>query len=427
MFTNLLTYYSNPVVLEQILSHAKNREVSVALENGGHMTRPNVLVYERDILELVRKGATSFHGTVEHWKNPLLLRTGISSADMKDLRTGWDMIIDIDSSIGLDASKLAALRVLDLLRSYGVEATVKFSGNRGFHIGVPWESLPKTIDYEPATHQFPKVPRIVASYIKETVKDRLFADLKKSKGSLHELMEELGDVQATTLSPYLFVDIESNWGERHLFRLPYSLNEKTWLASVPLARTELDSFKIEYASPERAVKYKPQGFLAPGGDADSLVVAAMDWHASRVKEERKETTKHVKRTKEVPESVFPPCIKLIMGGLADGRKRSVLVLVNFLQQMNWPWEKIDAAVREANAKNKPPLSDTYVNTQLNWFRRSAETGRSLLPPNCANDAFYTGYNICQPDERCKRGTETIQIKNPVSYPFAGVSRKLIKG
>ncbi|MBI4017858.1 MAG: hypothetical protein HY366_02855 [Candidatus Aenigmarchaeota archaeon] len=415
--TDVSEYYNNGRVIEQIFSYSQKREISVALREGGHMSRPNAINYPRDIREMVRRGGVSFHGTVEHWKNPVNIRTGMGQTELNELRTGWDLIIDIDSAIGLEAAKLAAGRVMDFLDSYGVSAGVKFSGNRGFHIGVPWESLPHDVDYVPASAQFPKLPRIIATFIKESIKDALLKDLKKMRGSLHELIEELGGTQATTLSPYLFVDIENNWGERHLFRLPYSLNEKSWLVSVPISRDELSGFRPEHASPSRVVRYKPHPFLEARGTAESLVGSAVDWHSSRAREERVVQKPTRRPNKEVAASAFPPCIKLIMGGLADGRKRSILVLVNFLQQMNWQWERVESAVRDANAKNRPPLPDAYVNGQLNWFRRAHEAGRQLLPPNCANSAFYTAYGICQPDERCKRGTDSIQIKNPTSYPF----------
>lgn len=420
----LLDYYSDDKVLEQLFSYAQNREISVALAEGGHMRRPQSITYRRDIVELAKRGGVSFHGTVEHWTNPMLIKTGMRPEELDAIRTGWDVVIDIDSSIGLEASKLAAGRVLDFLHSHGVKAGVKFSGNRGFHIGVPWSSLPEEVDYAATATQFPKLPRTIATFIKESIKDELFQDLKRMKGSIHDLIEELGETNVTTLSPYMFVDIENNWGERHLFRLPYSINEKSWKVSLPLSPKELQSFRAEHASPERVLRYEPTPFLPEDGKADALVVAAVDWHASRTKEARKVEKKPRPRlAKEIPETMFPPCIKLVMGGLPDGRKRSLLVLINFLQQMGWTWERIEATVRETNARNKPPLPENYVNTQLSWFRRGVESGRALLPPNCANEAFYKSYGICQPDERCKRGTSEIQIKNPVSYPFQRAARK----
>src|SRR3989344_8235545 len=108
-----------------MLSYAKDREISVALREGAHMPRPRTVTYARDILELAKKGGVSFHGTAEHWKNPLLIRTGMSKEDLGALRNGWDLIIDIDSSIGLDASKIAALRVLDFLHKHGIDAAKK--------------------------------------------------------------------------------------------------------------------------------------------------------------------------------------------------------------------------------------------------------------------------------------------------------------
>ena len=280
-------YYSQEEVLEKIVSNAKGREVSASKQDGSHLSRPNVLVYPRDVLEMVKRGVVSFHGSVEHWKNPMQLGTRLSEADLNNLRTGWDLIIDIDSAIGLKASKLAAFRVLQLLKKYRIHPGLKFSGNRGFHIGIPWEAFPKKVDYSDTKNQFPHIPQIISAFIREKIKDDLMQDLIKMKGSVKDLVKVLGK-ELEELSPFVFVEIEKDWGSRHLFRLPYTINEKTFserkcLVSVPIK--DLESFKRDDASFEK-VKAKLDFFQkVEEGEATTLLIDAMDWHSERKKEE----------------------------------------------------------------------------------------------------------------------------------------------
>jgi len=405
-------YYSQDEILEKIVSSAREREVSASKQDGSHLSRPNVLVYPRDVLELVKRGAVSFHGSVERWKNPMQLATRLSESELNELRTGWDLIIDIDSAIGLEASKLAAKRVINFLKKYGIKNFgVKFSGNRGFHILVPWEAFPKKVDYSETRTQFPLIPQVIASFIREKVKDDLMQDLIKMKGSLRSLVEELNR-ELEELTPYMFVEIEKDWGSRHLFRLPYTINEKTFserkcLVTLPVE--DIDSFERDDASIEK-VKPRVEFFKEPEpGEATTLLIDAMDWYSERKKEEKKKPVKRkMSRKSKVPEERFPPCIKKILKGLSDGRKRSIFILVNFLNTMGWKWEEIEEKILEWNKRNNPPLRDNYVRTQLKWFERQK---RDLLPPNCDNQQFYTSFGVCKPDSKCSK------IKNPVVYPF----------
>lgn len=404
-------YYSQDEILKNIISDSKGREISASKQDGSHLKRPNTLIYPRDVLEMVKRGVVSFHSSIEHWRNPMQLGTRLSEKELNELRTGWDLILDIDSAIGLEASKLAAKRVLSFLRKYGVKNPgLKFSGNRGFHIGIPWIAFPNKVDYVQTKDQFPKIPQVVASFLREKIKDDLMQDLIKMKGSVRGLVKEL-DKNLEKLTPYIFVEIEKDWGSRHLFRVPYTINEKTFsegkcLVTLPLRN--VDSFKRDDASIEK-VKPKLSFFRkTEKGEATSLVIDAMDWYAERKKEEKKKPRRKISRTKKVPEGRFPPCIKLILRGLSDGRKRSVFVLANFLSTVGWKRDELEKRILQWNRKNRPPMKDNYIKTQLKWFERQR---RDLLPPNCDNQQFYKSFDVCKPDAKCSK------IKNPVVYPF----------
>ena len=401
-------YYSNEKILDKIVKNCKNREISASLYNGSYINRPNIILYPRDVLEMVKGGAVSFHGSVEHWKNPMRLDLKLNDEELNEIREGWDLIIDIDSAMGMDAAKLAAKRVLEFFKKYNIKNPgLKFSGNRGFHIGIPWKAFPKKIDYEKTKNQFPTIPRIIASYMRNEIKDDLMNDLISLKGSLRDLVKEI-DQHLESISPYIFVEIEKDWGSRHLFRLPYSLNEKSWLVSMPIGGLdELESFKLENASPDK-IKGDLDFFRkTEEGEATELVIDAIDWYSQQKKTEKKKGKK-IKNLKRIPENKFPPCIKNILNGLSDGRKRSVFVLANFLGTMGWKHNEIEERIKKWNTKNNPPLNDNYISTQLKWFERQ---NRNLLPPNCDNKHFYKSFGVCKPDGKCKK------IKNPVVYPF----------
>jgi len=89
---DLLKYYSNRKVQEALLGISMNREV-VPKFNESFGKRPDAIQFESDILEMVKKGATSFHLSEEHWSNPLLLKSGMTKSQLDIMRTKWDLIL----------------------------------------------------------------------------------------------------------------------------------------------------------------------------------------------------------------------------------------------------------------------------------------------------------------------------------------------
>lgn len=411
---DILLYYSNPEVLEQLLAVAEGREVVGAFHDGSYDRRPNILQYQDDIKQMVRKGVVSFHASVERWSSPM----SISQDNQDRLRVGWDFVLDIDSKVGIDEARLTAKAICKFLRRYGIKNYgLKFSGRRGFHICVPWEAFPKEINFQRVSKQYPLYPRIIALFIRESIADGLMRELIKSKGAkqLLEVLEE----PPVQMSPYYFVEVEKDWGARHLFRMPYSFNDKTWLVSVPLSEGELDQFKPDDATPSAVLKRRKKIFIKPAeeNEALDLLTEALDWYASQKKEEKKpEKKQRINWERKVGEKLFPPCIKFILSGLPDGRKRSLFTLISFMRMMNWSWSDIEQRLWEWNKKNNPPLPDNIIIGQLRWNQQQ----KQRLPANCTNEQFY-GF-CCNKDDLCKN------IKNPVTYPFRkmkklGIGRK----
>lgn len=413
----LIEYYSNERIAGEILKGAKGREVAGAFWDGSYDKRPNVLQYPSDIAQMARKGVTSFHFSVEHWSNPMAL----SADSYEKLRNGWDLIIDIDSKLGLDESKIAAKLIVELLEKYGIKKPgVKFSGRRGFHICVPYKRFPKEIDYKPLAAMYPDALRTLASFIRHRIRDNFLDSLIRAKGGVGQLIEQLGE-PPSEMDPFYFVEIERSWGNRHMFRAPYSFNEKTWLVSVPISAEEIKDFSPKSAEFENVVNSLNKGndFFGAEGDASQLLIDAMDWNAAMKKDVKIEKKNIVKWENKVPEEIFPPCMKLILEGLDDGKKRSVFALTNFLRLMNWTPEEIQQKIFEWNAKNRPPLPTGFLISQLKWSLSNERT-----PNNCFDDR-YVSIGVCQPDEICKF-MNAKKTSNPIAYPFKKMGLSKIK-
>ncbi len=398
-----LTYYSNPEIQKRILEVAKDREVVGSSKDGTFFSRPDTLIYPNDILERVKKGTVAFHCSVERWKSPMQLKTEISQKEMHELRKGFDFIIDIDAKAKLEHAKIAAIEVVEFLKSYGIEPTIKFSGSRGFHIAISGEAFPDKIDFKDMSEKYPEIPQTLANFIREKIKDKLLEELIKFEGGVASLVKTVDSV--SELSPYQFIDIEKNWGNRHLFRMPYSLHPKKWLVSVPLSFEQLKNFDLDMAKPEN-IKVNNDFLVNKKDEATKFLLTALDWGAKLKPDEIPKQEFKRKFKLKIGEEYFPPCIKSILQGIDDGKKRSLFTLASFLRAMNWSQEDIEEKILEWNKNLARPLTDRMVKTQLKWhFRQS----REMMPANCNSDMFYKSLGVCKPDKFCG--------KNPVNYAF----------
>ena len=412
-------YYSNPKVQERMIEIAKDREVAGTFENGSYSKRPDILVYPKDIEERVKQGIVAFHCSVEKWKNPLALKPELSETQLAGMRKAWDVIIDIDAKSKLEHAKIAAKCVCDFLKDFGIRASVKFSGRRGFHIGIAYEALPEKINFKETAKLYPELLKTIIEFIREKTKDIILDELVKFEGGVAALIKTVESV--SELSAFSFLEIERDWSTRHMFRMPFSLHNKTYLVSLPLKAEKLLNFEPNEAKPFSLDKevFSVDFLKNEKAEATELVVAAIDWNSRRkiVKKPVVEELKLVKRKipeRKIPEEFFPPCIKNIFKGLSDGRKRSVFTLATFLRHMGWSNEEIEKRIFEWNRSNRPPLRDNFIRTQLKWHFRQE---RELLPANCESELFYKSLGICVPEKLCEN------IKNPVTYPFRIIPRK----
>ena len=403
-------------VQRKIVESSKDREVGIKYGEKGFGKRPDVLQFESDVYELAKQGVTSFHVSEERWKNPLWLETGMNKAKLDDLRSGWDCLIDLDTKF-VEYGKIAAVLVTDALRFHDVKNFgVKFSGGSGFHIGIPFEAFPEKIDGKDIKLLFPDGVRVVAGYLKKMIEEHLRKGILEVS-SVDEIVKAMGKEQKELVKngrfdPFSVVEIDSVLiSSRHLYRCPYSINEKKGLASIPLRLNEIKNFNLTKARIENVeadLDFLPKKIEY--GEASTLIMQAFDELKKNsfiiVEEEKKNTRQFDLPKLAVKMEYWPPCIKQGLEGLDDGKKRFLFVLINFLKCLNWDNEGIEKIVMEWNKKNKQPLKDGYIISQLSWHKRQKE---KILPPNCSNKAYYTDIGLKCNDSLCKL------VNNPVNY------------
>jgi len=382
---NATEFYSRKDIQKEIIEISKNREVSVMIGEKGFGKRPDILQFESDIPELIKQGATSFHISEERWSNPLLLKPGMSKKQLDELRIGWDLVLDIDAP-DLEKSKKIAFLIIEALKFHDIKNIfIKYSGNKGFHIAVPFEAFPSKVNEIETRLLFPEGLKTITAYLNDMIKENQKVE--------------------TNIDTILI-------SNRHLFRAPYSFHEKTGLISTPINPNDVLNFEKEQAKPEN-ITTKLKFLKKPDTqDAKNLIIQAFDWQLKKpeVKIQRKYQTPIIAIKKEF----FPNCILNILNGLDDGRKRSLFILTNFLKSTGYPTKDIEAILLEWNKKNKEPLPESYIKSQLNWHKSQK---KSILPPNCDNSAYYKDILICQKDPLCAK------IKNPVNYTIRKLSFK----
>ncbi|MBW2993898.1 hypothetical protein KY315_00585, partial [Candidatus Woesearchaeota archaeon] len=410
--STLLKHYKRKDVRDAIVKAAEDREIAIKFGDKGFGRRPDLLKYPKDVLEFAKKGATSFHCSEELWVNPLQLNPNLKRADMDDIRKGWDLVLDIDCP-ELEYSKIAADLLVQALRHQGIKSlSVKFSGNHGFHIAVPFKAFPRIVHGKPTRILFPEGPRKIAAYLGEMIRPHLAKKLL-AKESMKTICKNINKsfkevVKNGRFDPFEVLQIDTVLiATRHLFRMPYSFNEKSGLISIPIKPEDILSFKKKDAEPSNVKVDMDLLDIKPKiNEAKKLIIQAFDHKIEEEKIEMKKTKEFSSPEDAVPEDYFPPCIKIILQGLKDGKKRSLFVLVNFLTSCGWDYDKIEELLTSWNERNAEPLREVLIKGQLRYHKANK---KKLLPPNCGNQSYYQDMHICNADNFCRK------IRNPVNY------------
>jgi len=396
-----ILYYSRKDVQKAINDFCKDRE-TIARYGENFGKRPNTIEYPSEILQEAKNGATSFHCSEEIWKNPLELNTNLDRKELDELRKGWDLLIDIDSKY-LEYSKIMTKLIIDALEFHNIKNIgVKFSGSKGFHIIVPWNAFPEEINNIETKKMFPEFPRAIASYLQKFTERELINKISRLTTDKSYIKDEQG---AKKVIPDIILV-----SSRHLFRAPYSLHDKTGLVSCVIDKEDIMKFEPRDAD---YLKVKIKNFYpeARKNEAKELLIQALDW---QVKEEKEEKSNRVYEKINIDKSImfYPPCIKKILNGLEDGKKRALFILINYFRSLGFNKEETKKKIEEWNLKNKKPLKEKYIILQLEYNF----SHKQVLPPNC-DKPYYKDIDVCCPDEFCKK------IKNPVNYTILKSRRR----
>ncbi len=414
-----LTYYKRPEIQKAVVAAAHDKEVAVSFGLKGFGKRPDMLKYPNDVMEFAKQRATSFHCSEELWTNIQQLKPGMKREELDNIRKGWDLVLDIDCKI-LDYSKMAGHLLVQAMMHHGIKSvSVKFSGNHGFHIGVPFEAFPEKVAGTLTKNLFPEGPKRIAAYLKEMIREHLAA-MMLEKEDINKIAENTGKtfneiVKDGKLDPFSILEIDTILiSSRHLYRMPYCFNEKSGLISTPIECSKILSFDKESAKPEKVtvsgIKFLDREKAVPG-ETSKLFEKAIYFAKAKEIEENKETKEKKKREfskleTAIPEAFFPPCVNNILKGLEDGKMRSMFMLVNFLSSVGWDNDMIEKKLKEWNKKNREELREVIIIGHMSYQKRRP---KSILPPNCDNKMYYLDIGICTPDNLCKK------IKNPVNY------------
>jgi len=502
----LSLYYSRNDIGKAIFDFSEDRECIASYMMKYFGKRPDFFQYKSDILGQVKQGATSFHCSEELWDEPSEISTNLSRKELNNLRKGWDLLLDIDSPY-LEYSKIYARLIVNLLKFHGIENVgVKYSGNKGFHIIVPWGAFPKEVYGMQTKDMFPEWPKLICQYLTETLREKLTDEILE-KENLSEIAKKMGKkkedliiteclschrpvklgnlvtwscfnckTERTMLqknkripkcpdckkelieklrekiyvcdfcginsksNPDMFSKtrakteslIEADLvlvSSRHLFRMPYSLHEKTALSSIVIDKDKIRDFQIKDANPFKVEikNFYPKPKI---DEAKELLLQVLDWKENQERKQnflkeqseaffkskrsldpkkansKKTNSKYQKILIDNPsDEIFPPCIKnLLKGRKDDGRKRALFILINFFKSLGLNEVELEKRINLWNDKNYQPLKKGYIQSQLNWYKKNT----TRLPPNC-DKSNYQDLNICHPDQLCR------QIKNPLNY------------
>lgn len=474
----ILRHYKREDIQKEMVSLAADREVAVKFGEKGFGKRPDALNYPQDVLEFAKQGATSFHASEEHWNNAQLLNTNLKKEELDALRKGWDLVLDIDCPY-LEYSKLITHLLIQEIKAHGISSvSCKFSGGKGFHIGVPYQAFPKTVQNKEVKFLFPEGVRRIALYLKDKIEPKLMAEL--SRKSPDELAGILGkdavlfktycrkcrrQVEVNETSSTEFICAQCGINEkgdakfmqcpkcgklmekvavkkqfeckycgsrefeklfdsslilnidtvlissRHLYRICYSLHEKSGLVSVPINPEKVLEFKKEYAKPD-SLKISNFKFLDTSnvkeGEASRLIFEAFEYNPviNEEDEEQKIERQFETLAEAIPADLFPPCIISGLKGMQDGKKRFLFTLVNFLTSVGYTHEQAEEIIAKWNSKNPEQLREVLIKGQLRYHKQQ---NKKILPPNCSNNAYYKDLQLCHPDSLCEK------IKNPVQY------------
>jgi DNA primase catalytic subunit len=440
-------YYGRDDIQKALLDFAKDREIAVMFDSY-FGKRPDIIENIFDVKNFVKKGVRSFHSSEERWANPLLLGDNtLNEVERAKNRIGWDLILDLDG-VDFELSRLLASIICDYLKEIGIKSlSIKFSGNKGFHIGIPFEAFSEEILGIGKTKDlFPDVARKITSYLIYELKNKVAKSILEKEGSIEKIAKKYGfnvedlisnDPDSLNFNWMKLIEIDTILiASRHLFRMPYSLNEKSGLVSVPVKLSKIEEFDKNWAKP---FNVKPEfnkqfEFLKynkfDGKNADILLIKSYEEdYLEKISNESFKELKNYKRGNniiEINEEInikdFPETIKFVLeNNFEDGKKRALFLLLTYLYSIKWSDENIEEMIYKWNQKQGNPLKKNYIQAQLSWFKIQQ---KKISPPNYDNDNYFKNIGIREDIIKKDRSKfPKIKSKNPLHTSYLMLQSK----
>lgn len=452
-------YYSRNDIKQALINFSKDREIAVRFDSF-FGKRPDILENNLDIEKFIKKNVTSFHCSEELWLNPLFLGNSKDKQDIEKNRIGWDLILDLDG-VDFEFAKIVGKILIEFLNELGIKnISTKFSGNKGFHLGIPFQAFSsEIIGFGETRLLFPKAPQKIALYLMEELKNKISSEIIKYCGTIEQISKKyniplneliIKDKKSNNLNYMKLIEIDTILiTSRHLFRMPYSLHEKSGLASIPVENKRIMEFQKQEAKPENVdpKKYINFEFLKydekNGKDGNNLLMKAYDEISDdEMFKETIEKHKLIKKenygTKnsqfggttfltenivilefEITEKIelkdFPKTINYILNNkFEDGKKRALFILLTFLYGIKWEKNHIEEIIIEWNSKQEIPLKLNYLKAQLYWFSNQKN---KISTPNFNSENYYKSIGI--PNKVISQDLRKFKtkVKNPLHYIF----------
>lgn len=453
-------FYSREDIQERILHFAKDREIGVMFD-GYFGKRPDVIENKFDLQQLINKGVRSFHCSEERWLNALILGSEKKPSERDDNRLGWDLILDLDG-VCFEYSQIVGKIIIDYFTKIGIQnVSVKFSGNKGFHIALPFESFSKYNGLNETRLMFPDVAKKIAIFLMYELRGEISKQILERDGGIEGVskkydiqMEELvnKDEGSHNFDFMKVIEIDTILiTSRHLFRAPYSFNEKSGLISIPVHKNRMMEFEKEEAKPQNVdpskyvdfeflkydLKYGKDGdkilHLIEEPDEDAFLGEGGSYIDSGDLEEKISIIQNRKRESmgkmilasggevfEIDGTIelkdFPETIQFaLQHNFVDGKKRALFLLLTYLTSINWTYETIEDLIKEWNSKQEEPLKDNYVKAQISWFK--SQEGK-ISPPKFSNDNYFKQIGITQDIiDKDINFFKSVKIRTPLHHSF----------
>ena len=213
-------------VRETAIYNSRTHTLQRYLGNNG--SKHPVQIHPENIDDLVSMGAVAFF--CSYWR--------YSSLDFQN-PIGRDLVWIVRAEKGgLKATKETVKYIIEILRSLGVEAWLKYDGDRGFDIIIPLEAIP----YEGWMGDLSALDEIqhqLTDFIASHLDERFPNSQRRFSDSSLRIEMDSGVCLLSELRV-----------RRGLLLAPMSLNPKTDLISVPITPEQLETFTVLNATKE---------------------------------------------------------------------------------------------------------------------------------------------------------------------------------